>query len=550
MIAPAELRPLRLFAQSSDETVRFFARSSADVHVGKDEWLFHEGESPRFFVLLEGAAEVLKSIAGRLTPLTSYATGDSFGEVPLILGACTLSGVRATSPLRLARVDQSVFWQMMRRDEGFSHSVTTDMSRRIALVEQLAIEAPEERCTIRGDSRSPAWHELRDFLTRMHIPYNWEERTGDACEVTFTDDGASLQSPTVRRLAERLGLSDVPHSTHYDVAIVGAGPAGLAAAVYGASEGLQTLLIEAYAPGGQAGMSSMIENYLGFPSGVSGEDLADRAFRQARRFGAEVVVTREVRSLSGESGDRRLTLDDGQVVLARAVVLAPGVAYRRLPAERCDDFLNRGIYYGAAQTEALRMNGCSVHIAGGGNSAGQAALHFSQYARTVKIIIRGNALSKDMSRYLTERIANCENISVVTECVIAAVDGSDRLERIALHTGDGATNWEPSDGLFVFIGAVPKTDWLNGFVACDDRGFILTGPQAIASDGAWPLERNPYFLETSRPGVFAVGDVRKDSVKRVAASVGEGSSAISLVNAHLQTLPTSSRVILTREPAR
>jgi thioredoxin reductase (NADPH) len=522
VITQAQLRQLPLFAQAGEETVALFARNSADVRFGPDEWIFHEGESPRFWLLLEGSVEVLKSIAGRLTTLARWDAGDSFGEVPILLNTCTLAGVKATTAVRLARVDPSVFWQMMHRDENFSRVVLANMSKRITRVEQVAIDTPEERCTIRGDSRSPACHELRDFMTRMHVAYSWEERAGNACELRFSD-GSVLDSPTIQQLAQALGLSAVPHRSCYDVAIVGAGPAGLAAAVYGASEGLQTLLIEAYAPGGQAGMSSLIENYLGFPTGISGEDLADRAFRQAQRFGADIVVTREVRSLQGEPGERYLTLDDGQVVRARTVVLAPGVKYRRLPAEHCDDFLNRGVYYGAAQTESSRVNGRTIHLVGGGNSAGQAALYFSSYAQSVKIVIRGGDLRKDMSEYLVDRVAHQPNIAIATHSEVAAVGGNDHLERIALRTRDGTTAWEPSDGLFVFIGATPNTAWLKGFVACDERGFILT----------------PNFLETNQPGVFAVGDARKDSIKRVAAGVGEGSSAIALVTAYLRSLTVS-----------
>ena len=344
----------------------------------------------------------------------------------------------------------------------------------------------------------------------------------------------------MRELAERLGLSDVPRSAHCDVAIVGGGPAGLASAVYGASEGLDTLLIERYAPGGQAGMSSRIENYLGFPAGISGEDLADRAFHQAQKFGADVVVVRDVRAIDGEEGRRRLTLDDGRTVLARSVVIATGVAYRSLQADGCDDLLNRGVYYGAAQAESQAMGGRDIHVVGGGNSAGQAALNFSAYARTVTILIRAADLSKDMSQYLVDRVLREKNVTVLTQSEVAGVAGNDRLERVQVRDGQSReTRWVDSGGVFVFIGAVPRTDWLKGFVACDERGFILTGMEARTAGPSWPLERNPYILETSRPGVFAVGDVRKGSTKRVAAAVGEGSSAIALVNAYLQTLALS-----------
>ena len=275
----------------------------------------------------------------------------------------------------------------------------------------------------------------------MHVTFDWEARDGAECEVSFVK-GTPLRSPSVRELAERLGLSDVPRSAHYAVAIVGGGPAGLASAVYGASEGLDTLLIERYAPGGQAGMSSRIENYLGFPAGISGEDLADRAFHQAQRFGADVVVVRDVAAIDGEEGSRRLTLDDGRTVLARSVIIATGVAYRSLQADGCDDLLNRGVYYGAAQAESQAMGGRDIHVVGGGNSAGQAALNFSAYARTVTILIRAADLSKDMSQYLVDRVLREKNVTVLTQSEVAGVAGNDRLERVQVRDGQsGETRW-------------------------------------------------------------------------------------------------------------
>ena len=281
-------------------------------------------------------------------------------------------------------------------------------------------------------------------------------------------------------------------------------------------------------------MSSRIENYLGFPTGISGEELADRAFHQAQRFGADIVVAREVSALAGVTGDRRLTLENGETVLARAVVLAPGVTYRRLEADGCDALLNRGVYYGAAQSEAGSVTGRRVHVVGGGNSAGQAALYFAEYAESVTIVIRGGTLAETMSQYLIDRIGHTDNVAVLAHTEVTAVSGDGRADAVTLRTAGGETRTESTDGLFVFIGAVPRTQWLGDFVARDAGGFILTGAHARAS-GAWPLERDPYFLETTQPGVFAVGDARKDSIKRVAAGVGEGSSAIALAHQFLQS---------------
>jgi thioredoxin reductase (NADPH) len=326
----------------------------------------------------------------------------------------------------------------------------------------------------------------------------------------------------------------IPAKDCYDVVIVGGGPAGLAAAVYGASEGLQTLLLDQYAPGGQAGMSSRIENYLGFPVGISGEELAARAFHQARRFGADIVVLREARAIEGDEGERRILLDEGEIVRSRTAIVATGVKYRPLEAEGCDIFLNHGVFYGAAQTEAHAVAGHDIHILGSGNSAGQAAIYFAPYARSVKIITLDEDLKKYMSQYLVDQLTRQENVSVAYESTVAAVDGTDRLERVAIQNRrEGRTYWEVSGALFVFIGTEPKSDWLEGFVALDDHGFVLTGAAAKAASN-WTLPRDPYFLETSQPGIFAAGDVRKGSIKRVAASVGEGSSAIALVHAYLE----------------
>lgn len=537
MITTAELRGHDLFKDCGGAGLDAFAKGCGDVRVAPGEWVVREGETPHFWVVLEGSANIVKSVSGQPTTLGVYEAGDAFGEVPLLLGSTTVTGIVATSAMRLARADKTQFWRIMHQDDCFARGVLANMQNRVALVQQIAMSSPSAVCALSGDSRSPACYELRDFLTRVHVAFDWEERDGPDCDVTFVK-GAPLHNPSVRELAERLGLSDVPQHTCYDLAIVGAGPAGLAAAVYGASEGLDTLLIERFAPGGQAGMSSRIENYLGFPAGVSGEDLADRAFHQAQRFEADVVVVRRVRSIDGDDGRRRLTLDDGGLVHARTVVIATGVAYRSLAADGCDDLLNRGVYYGAAQAEAQAMSGRDIYVVGGGNSAGQAALNFSSYARSITIVIRADSLTKDMSQYLVDRIVRTESITVRTHSEVTGVAGNGWIERVRVRDGEGNESWISAHGLFVFIGADPETAWLDGFVACDERGFVLTGPEARDVGHPWPLERNPYLLETSRPGIFAVGDVRKGSIKRVAAAVGEGSSAIAFANAYIASLKT------------
>ena len=364
--------------------------------------------------------------------------------------------------------------------------------------------------------------------------------------MTFPDR-PQLNSPTLREFAQALGLPTAPHTHCYDVAIIGAGPAGLAAAVYGASEGLRTILVDSEAPGGQAGMSSRIENYLGFPNGISGEDLAERAYRQAKRFGADVVVTREAIRLEGAPYDRRIVLDGDEEIHCRSVVLATGVCYRYLSARGCDEFLNRGVYYGAAQAEARQVRGRRVHLLGGGNSAGQAAMFFSSFADHVDIIIRADALEKSMSQYLIDELRARPNVSVVTNCEVVAVEGSRALESLILRdVTDGTQHRERTDALFVFIGADPRTEWLENFIATDERGYVLTGQSIEKLDRSWPLVRPPFLLETNQPGVFAVGDVRKGSVKRVASGVGEGATAITMVHQILDEMPVKS----TREVAR
>ncbi len=397
-----------------------------------------------------------------------------------------------------------------------------------------------------GHRFSRATHDLRDFLARNRVPARWldVERDGEARQllkvagveddrlpVALLEDGTVLERPTVLELAERLGVAGQPAFEHYDLVIVGGGPAGLAAAVYGASEGLKTIMVEREAPGGQAGQSSRIENYLGFPTGLSGSDLARRATDQARRLGAELLSLQNASRLRVEGSGRIVELSGGGSLSASSVLVASGVSYRQLDVPGFAELTGQGIYYGAALTEARSCGDQHVVVIGGANSAGQAAVYFSKYARLVTILVRGDTLTKSMSHYLIEQIEALGNVEVRTRTQAVAAEGDGQLRTLRLRNPDGSESTENVDACFVFIGAMPLTDWLAGVVARDERGFILAGLDA-KQDG-WPLQRDPFPLETSVPGVLVAGDVRSRSIKRVASAVGEGSMAVSLIHQYL-----------------
>ena len=388
-------------------------------------------------------------------------------------------------------------------------------------------------------------HDLRDFLARNRVPMRWldVERDGEARElltvtgvgtdglpVALLEDGTVLERPTVLELAERLGVSVAPAAEHYDLVIVGGGPAGLAAAVYGASEGLKTVLVEREAPGGQAGQSSRIENYLGFPSGLSGSDLARRATDQARRLGAELLTIQDAVGLRAEGAGRIVELSGGTTLSANCVLVASGVSYKQMTVPGFERLTGKGIYYGAALTEAKSCQDQHVVVIGAANSAGQAAVHFSRFAGRVTMLVRGPSLEKSMSHYLIEQIGNLPNVEVRTGAEAVGAEGDEHLRSLLIRDADGERE-EAVDAAFVFIGAAPRTEWLEGVVARDEHGFILAGLDAKAA--GWPLKRDPYLLETTVPGVFVAGDVRARSIKRVASAVGEGSMAVSLIHQYL-----------------
>ncbi|MBN3922901.1 FAD-dependent oxidoreductase [Nostoc sp. NMS4] len=407
-----------------------------------------------------------------------------------------------------------------------------------------------------GNRWSPFSHQVKDFLARNQIPYKWldielEPDAAKLVEYAQADgrqqlplvlfpDGSRLIQPSNLEIAARIGLQTHAERPFYDLAIVGAGPAGLAAAVYGASEGLSTVLIEREAPGGQAGTSSRIENYLGFPVGLSGNDLARRGVTQARRFGVEILTPQVVTGVKLQDPYRVLQLGDGSEISCHALLVATGVSYRWLNVPGAEKLTGAGIYYGAAMTEAIACSNEEVYLVGGANSAGQAAMHFSKYASKVIMLVRGESLSLSMSQYLIDQIAATENIKVCTGCSVVEVKGEEHLEVIVIaHTNTGKTEIVPARSLFIFIGASPKTDWLDGVIQRDAQGFIITGPDLMhngKSPRGWPLERSPFLLETNIPGIFAAGDVRYGSIKRVASGVGEGSIAIQFVHRYLSNV--------------
>ena len=413
---------------------------------------------------------------------------------------------------------------------------------------------PVPETKVVGHRWSARSSQVREFLARNQVPYRWyaadepEGRRlleaagtdGLTLPLVITPDGDALIEPSDPELASRVGLATTPSEAFYDLIVIGGGPAGLGAAVYGASEGLRTVLIERMATGGQAGQSSRIENYLGFPDGVSGAQLTDRARRQATRFGAELLTAREVTGLDVNGSGRTVRFGDGTSIGGHTVILATGVAYRQLDVPGLADLTGRGVFYGSALTEATSCANHDIYIVGAANSAGQAAVYLARGARSVTMLVRGSSLERSMSHYLVQQVAGIGSIKVRTGTEVAEAHGTDHLERLTLRdskTGESET--VDAQWLFIFIGAAPLTGWLDGVVRRDDRGFVLTGPDLLTGGQApasWPLDRPPYHLETSVPGIFAAGDVRAESAKRVASAVGEGAMAVMLVHRYLEML--------------
>jgi thioredoxin reductase (NADPH) len=416
-----------------------------------------------------------------------------------------------------------------------------------------SVPAPYEGIRVAGTRWSPDSHAIKDFLSRNQIPYRFLDVEADPAAkamveaagsgtvtlpMVFFPDGGHLIRPDTRTLASKAGLQVEATLPFYDLIVIGAGPAGLGAAVYGASEGLRTAVIEREATGGQAGTSSRIENYLGFPAGIAGVDLARRATAQARKFGAEILTAVGVEAITADESGKRVRLSDGSELGCRALVIATGMTIRRLPVEGHERLVGAGVYYGAAPSEAVLYQGEPVIVVGGANSAGQAAMMLSRFAGQVTILVRGDSLEAGMSQYLVDQIRATPNIDVMLGVAVTAVEGGDHLESVTLRAADGTETVKDAGGLFIFIGARPHSDFVAGVVARNPQGFIITGPDLLTStaEPRWPLERDPFLLETSVPGIFAAGDVRADVVRRVASAVGQGAVCVSFVHRYLETV--------------
>ena len=545
MVTPEEIGRFEVFATLDHAACERLCRAAADISVNPGAYAAHEGDERALFGVLEGRMEVVTVADGVERVIGQRRPGEVFGEMSIALGMRQPAGLRAAEPSRVLRIEP--------RDYHAIAAVAPEVGTRVGVLAGNRISGPRgwqalvsastpPRAIVLGHRSDAACAELRRFLDRNQVRFTWLQPDVPADAEQWSDplpaegdypvirvvNGKTVVRPQLRRVAELLDIATEPAAAEYDTVIVGAGPAGLAAAVYGASEGLRTIVVEREAPGGQAGTSSRIENYLGFPSGVSGDELSSRALQQARRLGAEVIVTRSITRI--DPATRQTYLDGGDVLRARTIILACGVSWRHLAIEGLDRLVGRGVFYGAARSEAPNAHGLDVHIIGAGNSAGQAAMFFSAHARSVTILCRGETLEATMSRYLLDQLATRANVRALLHAEVTTVHGDTALEAIDVRdTATGGTTRMESGGLFIFIGADAETTWLPPEIALDPKGYVLTGSD-VSGTGKWPLDRDPYLLETSVPGIFACGDVRFGPVKRVAAAVGEGSMAIAFVH--------------------
>jgi thioredoxin reductase (NADPH) len=562
MVTAEEIGQVAVFADLEPADRDRLSRVAADITLVPGEYAVHEGDARALFGVLEGRIEVVRLVDGGERVIGERRPGEVFGEMSIVFGMPHPAGFRAAEASRVFRIEPHDYHAVADVEPEVGKRVARLANDRMRGARGLRalVSAPAPfRAIVLGRRWDASCAELRRFLDRNQIRFRWLQpdvpadaeqwsgalpAEGDYPAIRVVN-GKTVVRPQLRRVAELLDIATEPAAAEYDTVIVGAGPAGLAAAVYGASEGLQTIVIEREAPGGQAGTSSRIENYLGFPSGVSGDELSSRALQQARRLGAEILVTRSITRI--DAAAHQVQLDGGDVLRARTIILACGVTWRHLAIEGFDRLAGKGIFYGAARSEAANTHGLDIHIIGAGNSAGQAAMFFSSHAQSVTTLYRGESLEKSMSQYLVDQLATRANISVLYRTEVVAAHGDTSLEAIDVrNTATGDTTRLESGGLFIFIGADAETAWLPPEIALDRKGYVLTGSDARA-EGRWQLDRDPYLLETSVPGIFACGDVRFSPVKRVAAAVGEGSMAIAFVHQYLRE--TETRVGPTQDAA-
>jgi len=518
------------------------------MHAG--DILFAEGDRNRsFFVIVDGAVEIVEHSRGTPHLITVHRSGQFTGDIDVLSGRAVLVTGRAIDDGTVVELDAAGLRRAVDELPELGDTIIKAFLRRRELIRADGFEGVK----IIGSRFSPDAHRLRDFAQRNAVPYRFMDvETDPEAEVLLRElgvppaetpivvgqKGKFHRNPSIEQFANCAGLTAQLEPGHvYDLVIVGAGPAGLAASVYAASEGLDVLTLDALAPGGQAGTSSRIENYLGFPAGISGEELTGNAMLQAQRFGAQITVGSPVKSLGLDGGDRRVTLEDGTRLQTRCVLVASGVEYRKLAVPRFGDFEGAGIYYAATPMEAKLCGGEDVVVVGAGNSAGQAIVYLAKYARTVHHLARGKELGASMSRYLVDRVESLENVEIHRETRVTGLEGNENLTLVrALSVGGGELEFRTSS-LFLFIGADPNTEWLRDCVELDAKGFVFTGdqlPREVAENDRWrSAGRSPFLLETSLPGVFAAGDVRSGSVKRVASAVGEGAMAVTFVHAHI-----------------
>ena len=542
MITSADLQKIPLFEGVEESERQRLARRAADIHLEPGEWLYREGEEPRFYVNLEGEFEVLKDIVGQLRSLGNSSASQFSGEVPIFMGTTNIVSVRALTKCRVARFERQQLQELIRDSPSASEIIFSTMSTRQALAKNMAINTPSSRATISGSKYDQNCRAIRAFLAANRIQYDYEWRPEAPDTVTTVSiEGTEIDNPTVRRVAEALGFQTIPKHQRYDVIIAGAGPAGMAAAVYSASEGLSVLLVERFAAGGQAVTSARIENYLGFPAGISGDELTERALKQVNHFGVEMLVKRNIEEVHILDDGHCVTLDGGDRLTASVLLLTTGVSWHRLDFPGHDDLLGRGIVYGASRFDGIAVTGRRIFIIGGGNSAGQAAVFYSAYAAEVIMLVRGPGLAQTMSQYLIQQINDKANIRVEPYTEVTAVTGQDHLEQITTTSrppnAPESTSTRDAKALFIMIGAVAKTHWLPPSLDRDDKGYICTGRDITN----WSLDREPFALETSIPGIFCAGDVRHGSVKRVASSVGEGSMSIAFIHEYLALINAANQ---------